>query len=311
MSQQKQILIIDDLLTPKEDFVNSVKESNLDYDIIWDEKTATPAKVEVIVTVLKKLGKEYLQQFSNLKMIAVAFTGYDSVDMEYCQEHGIAVYNVRKYSTNSVVELAIGLTIAVLREITYGNNIIRNEKWSFKPGIELFGKTVGIMGTGEIGVATAKLFKAFGCEVIGWSRSENEAFKTLGGKYIEDKEGFFASADIVSVHLPLNNHTKGIIGKEELLAMKKSAILVNTARGAIVNEAELIVALEQKEIAGAGLDVFEKEPIDKKNRLLNLDNVVLTPHVAYRTEEALSRRMEVTVKNIADFGVDKKGNRVD
>ena len=311
MSQQKQILIIDDLLTPKKDFENSVKESNLDYEIIWDEKTATPAKVEVIVTVLKKLGREYLQQFPNLKMIAVAFTGYDSVDMEYCHEHGIAVYNVPKYSTNSVVELAIGLTIAVLREITYGNNIIRNEKWSFKPGTELFGKTVGIVGTGEIGVATANIFKALGCKFIGWSRSENEAFKALGGKYIADKQTFFATVDIVSIHLPLNKETMGIIGKKELKAMKPTAILINTARGAIVNEAELIVALEQKEIAGAGLDVFEKEPIDKNNRLLNLDNVVLTPHVAYKTEEALNRRMGVTVKNIADFGEDKRGNRVD
>ena len=311
MSQQKQILIIDDLLTPKQNFENSAEKANLDYEIVWDEKAATPHKVEVIVTVLKKLGKEYLQQFPNLKMIAVAFTGYDSVDMEYCKEHGIAVYNVPKYSTNSVVELAIGLTIAVLREITYGNEIIRNEKWSFKPGIELFGKTVGIMGTGEIGVATAKLFKAFGCEVIGWSRSENEAFKTLGAKYIADKQEFFAAADIVSVHLPLNKNTKGIIGKKELAAMKKTAVLVNTARGAIVNEAELIVALEQKEIAGAGLDVFEKEPIDSNNRLLKLDNVVLMPHVAYKTEEALNRRMEVTVKNIADFRNGKKDNRVD
>ncbi len=310
MPQQKQILIIDDLLTPQENFENSAEKANLNYEIVWDEKAATPHKVEVIVTVLKKLGKEYLQQFPNLKMIAVAFTGYDSVDMEYCKEHGIAIYNVPKYSTNSVVELAIGLTIAVLREITYGNKLIRNEKWSFKPGIELFGKTVGIMGTGEIGVATARIFKAFGCEVIGWSRSENEAFKTLGAKYIADKQEFFAAADIVSVHLPLNKNTKGIIGKKELAAMKKTAILVNTARGAIVNEAELIVALEQKEIAGAGLDVFEKEPIDSNNRMLKLDNVVLMPHVAYKTEEALNRRMEVTVKNIADFRDNIKDNRV-
>lgn len=311
MPQQKQILIIDDLLTPQENFENSAEKANLNYEIVWDEKAATPHKVEVIVTVLKKLGKEYLQQFSNLKMIAVAFTGYDSVDMEYCKEHGIAIYNVPKYSTNSVVELAIGLTIAVLREITFGNDIIRNKKWSFKPGIELFGKTVGIMGTGEIGVATAKIFKAFGCEVIGWSRSENEAFKTLGAKYIADKQEFFAAADIVSVHLPLNKDTKGIIGKKELAAMKMTAVLVNTARGAIVNEGELIAALEQKEIAGAGLDVFEKEPVDSNNRLLKLDNVVLTPHVAYKTKEALSRRMEVTVKNIADFRDNNKGNRVD
>lgn len=311
MSQQKQILIIDDLLTPQQDFENSVQKANLTYDIVWDEKATAPDKVEVVVTVLKKLGKEYLQQFPNLKMIAVAFTGFDSVDIEYCKEHDIAIYNVPKYSTNSVVELAIGLTIAVLREITYGNEIIRNEKWSYKPGIELHGKTVGIIGTGEIGVATARIFKAFGCEVIGWSRSENEAFKELGGRYIADKQDFFAAADIVSVHLPLNKETKGIIGKKELAAMKTSAILINTARGPIINESALIEALEQKKIAGAGLDVFEKEPIDSDNSLLKLNNVVLTPHVAYKTEEALSRRMEVTVKNIADFNKGLKDNRVD
>jgi len=311
MPQQKQILIIDELLTPKQDFENSVKKSNLDYEIIWDENTATPDKVEVIVTVLRKLGKEYLTQFPNLKMIAVAFTGYDSVDMEYCREHKIAVYNVPKYSTNSVAELTIGLTIAVLREITYGNSIIRNGGWSFKPGIELFGKTIGIMGTGEIGVATAKVFKALGCELIGWSRSENEAFKSLGGKYIENKQEFFAASDIVSIHLPLNKQTEGVINKKELSAMKKTSILVNTARGPIINEADLIAALEQKEIAGAGLDVFAQEPINSNNRLLTLENVVLTPHIAYKTEEALNRRMEVTVNNISYFLQNKNINRVD
>ena len=267
--------------------------------------------VEVIVTVLMKLDKEYLEQFPNLKMIAVAFTGYDSVDMEYCREHDIAVYNVPKYSTNSVVELSIGLTIAVLRELTQGNKIIRNEGWILNPGTELFGKTIGVMGTGEIGVATAKVFKAFDCNLIGWSRSENDAFKALGGRCISDKLAFFATADIVSIHLPLNQHTAGIIAEKELSAMKKTSVLVNTARGAIINEADLIDALEQKKIAGAGLDVFAQEPIDKNNRLLKLDNVVLTPHVAYKTEEALNRRMEVTVKNISDFLQEKNDNRVD
>ena len=311
MSQQKQILIIDNLLTPKQDFEKSVKKSNLDYEIVWEKKVATPDMVEVIVTVLKKLDKEYLEQFPNLKMIAVAFTGYDSVDMEYCREHDIAVYNVPKYSTNSVVELAIGLTIAVLREITQGNKIIRYEGWNLNPGTELFGKTVGIMGTGEIGVATANVFKALGCNLIGWSRSENDAFKALDGIYISDKQDFFATSDIVSVHLPLNKQTEGIIAEKELSAMKKTSVLVNTARGAIINKADLIDALEQKKIAGAGLDVFAQEPIDKNNRLLKLDNVVLTPHVAYKTEEALNRRMEVTVKNISDFLHKKDSNRVD
>ena len=311
MSQQKQILIIEDLGTPKSEFENKAKKSNLDHEIIWEVSKAVNDEVEVIVLVLRKLEKDFLQQFPNLKMIAVAFTGYDSVDIEYCRENDIAVYNVPKYSTNSVVELTIGLTIAVLREITQGNNVIRNEGWKLNPGIELFGKTVGIMGTGEIGMATAKLFKAFGCELIGWSRRENKEFIALGGRYIFNKEDFFADSDILSVHLPLNKQTEGIISKNELSAMRKSSILVNTARGAIINEADLIAALEKKEIAGAGLDVFAQEPINKNNRLLNLDNVVLTPHIAYKTEEALNRRMGVTVNNISDFFQNNTSNRVD
>lgn len=311
MTHKKQILVIDNLLTPKQDFENTIQQLDLSFDIIWNENSATSKDVEVLVTVLKKMNKEYLAQFPNLKMIAVAFTGYDTVDMEYCQEHEIAVYNVPKYSTNSVAELAIGLTLAVLREITIGNNIIHNKGWSLNPGIELHGKTVGIMGTGEIGIATAQIFKAFGCQLIGWSRSEKEEFKNLGGKYISDKREFFAASDIVSIHLPLNKETVGIVTHKELSAMKKTAIIVNTARGAIINEGELITALEQNVIAGAGLDVFESEPINSNNKLLEMNNVVLTPHVAYKTEEALDRRMKVTAQNIFNYHQEIETNRVD
>ena len=310
MSQQKQILLIEELGTPKAQFEKNVKQSKLNYEIIWEESAATKERVEVLVMVKRKLDKDYLQQFPNLKMIAVAFTGYDAVDIDYCHQQGIAIYNVPSYSTNSVVELAIGLTIAVLRDIGIGNTLIRNQGWALKPGIELHGKTVGILGTGEIGIATAKVFKALGCKLIGWSRSENEAFKALGGEYISDKQALFAAADIVSVHLPLNKHTEGIVGKEELTAMKQTAILINTARGPIVNEADLINALEQKDIAGAGIDVYAQEPINHDNKLLQFNNVVLTPHVAFKTEEALIRRMEITVKNITDFNKGAKDNRV-
>lgn len=310
MSQQKQILLIEELGTPKTQFEKSIKQVKLNYEIIWEESAATKERVEVLVMVKRKLDKDYLQQFPNLKMIAVAFTGYDAVDIDYCHQQGIAIYNVPSYSTNSVVELAIGLTIAVLRDIGIGNTLIRNQGWALKPGIELHGKTVGILGTGEIGIATAKVFKALGCKLIGWSRSENEAFKALGGEYISDKQALFAAADIVSVHLPLNKHTEGIVGKEELTAMKQTAILINTARGPIVNESDLINALEQKDIAGAGIDVYAQEPINHDNKLLQFNNVVLTPHVAFKTEEALIRRMEITVKNITDFNKGAKDNRV-
>src|SRR5690625_3023510 len=243
-------------------------------------------------------------------MIAVAFTGYDSVDLEYCKTHNIAVYNVPAYATSSVTELVIGLVISLLREIPKSNEIIRSGKWKLKPGLELSGKTVGILGTGTIGINTAKIFKALGCSLIGWSRTEQEEFKDLGGEYISDKQAFFGEADIVSIHLPYNEATENIVGAAELKAMKKTGFLINTARGPIVDEPALIEALQNKEIAGAGLDVFVQEPIDPDNELLNLKNVVLTPHVAYKTEEALKRRAATTVDNIVDFSKGKKGNSV-
>ncbi len=281
------------------------------YEIIWEEGLKSPNKVEVIVTVKKVVGQLLLTKFANVKMVAVAFTGFDSVDIDICREKDIAVYNVPAYSTNAVVELTLGLTIAMLREIPIANQIIREKQWNLKPGLELFGKTIGILGTGKIGIATAKIFKAFGCEVIGWSRTENEEFKAIGGIYISDKQAFFSAADVVSIHLPLNKYTQGIVGSRELSAMKETAFLVNTARGPIIDEDKLIIALQNKKIAGAALDVFAQEPMNKDNKLLELDNVILTPHIAYKTEEALNRRVEVTVNNIVDFVQGNDMNRVD
>jgi len=197
-----------------------------------------------------------------------------------------------------------------LREIPKSDKIIRSGKWNLKPGFELFEKTIGILGTGKIGINTAKVFKALGCNLIGFSRTEKQEFKDLGGKYFSDKLDFFAQADLISVHLPANEKTKHTVGKQELKAMKETAFIINTARGAIIDEKALIQSLENKEIAGAGIDVFEKEPIAIENKLLKLDNVVLTPHIAYKTEEALQRRAEVTVKNIIDFLEDKDTNKV-
>lgn len=310
MTDNKQLLILEVLGIPKTDFHDLTENANLSYNLIWEEAKANPEQVEVLVNVKKEIDKSLLEKYPNVKLIAVAFTGYDSVDLEYCKTKNIAVYNVPAYATNSVTELAVGLVIALLREIPESNEIIRSGKWKLSPGLELFGKTVGILGTGTIGINTAKVFKALGCKLIGWSRTEQEEFKDLGGEYISDKQKFFAKADIVSIHLPHNDKTENTVGAAELKAMKKTGFLINTARGPIVEEDALIEALQNNEIAGAGLDVFVEEPIDSDNRLLDLKNVVLTPHVAYKTEEALKRRAATTVDNIVDFSKGEKGNRV-
>lgn len=310
MTQEKQLLILEDIGVHSSEFEKKLREAGLDYQPVWEEEKSDPERVEIIVHVKKELMAKNLRKYPRLKLIAVAFTGFDSVDLEYCREHDIAVYNVPAYSTHSVTELTIGLAIALFREIPKSNRIIREGKWKIKPGLEIFGKKVGIMGTGKIGINTARVFKALGCELLGWSRTEKDEFKALGGTYIHDKKEFFSQCDIVSIHLPFNQHTHQAVGKEELSAMKPTAYLINTARGSIVDEKALIEVLTNNKIAGAGLDVFEEEPIQQNNPLLALENVILTPHIAFKTEEALVRRAETTIQNIRDFTDDIKGNRV-
>ena len=304
-----QILILEDLGIPKTDFENLAQE--LPPEIIWDEESIqSPDAVEGIITVKTKVDQQLLAKYQNVKFIAVAFTGYDCVDLEICRQKNIAVFNVPAYSTNSVAELVVGLAISLFREIPTANNIIRSEKWALQPGQELSGKTVGILGTGTIGTLTASFFKTFGCKIIGWSRTEREEFKTLG-EYIPDLTEFLSSADIISVHLPLTDETEGIIGEKEFSAMKETAYLINTARGPIIDENALIEALKDGKITGAAIDVFDPEPIDPNNELLKLSNIILTPHIAYKTVEALKRRAEVTISNIVDFMQGKSTNRVE
>lgn len=310
MADKKQLLILEDLGIPKADFVGHAMNADLPYEIVWEEDSADPEKVEALVTVKKKIDAKLLKKFPNVSFIGVAFTGYDSVDLKACKEKEIAVYNVPAYSTDSVTELTVGLSIALLREIPRVQNRLLNGKWDTAPGIELAGKTIGIFGTGKIGITVAKVFKALNCELIAWSRSEQSEFTDLGGRYISDKNEFFSRADIISVHVPLNENTKGIIGKEELNQMKESAYIINTARGPIIDETALIETLKTKRIAGAALDVYAQEPVDPDNELLQLDNVILTPHIAFKTQEALQRRAEVTVKNAVAFLSGSDKNRV-
>lgn len=297
---------------PRSNFERLVENSGLEHELLWEEDSASlmPERVEILVTVTKKVDRRILDKYPALRIVTVAFTGYDSVDLDLCRERGIQVYNVPSYATHSVAELVLGLTISLLRDIPAADQGLRAGQWDSSPGLELHGRTVGILGTGRTGQAVAKIFKALGCNVIGWSRTENEGFKAMGGTYIRDKREFFATPDIVSVHLPLTEETRGFIGKEEFLAMKPTAYLVNTARGAIVREADLIEALESGSIAGAGLDVFEKEPMDRENRLAKLPQVTITPHIAFKTREALERRAETTVANMVNGIKGNSANRV-
>jgi len=298
MSNQKQILILEDLGIPLVDFQKITSQSELNFDFISDNHIS--ANVEGIITIKTTVDKQLIEKYPNLKFIAVAFTGYDCVDLSICKQKNISVFNVPAYSTNSVAELAVGLAISLLREIPTAINIVQSGKWNLKPGLELSGKKIGILGTGEIGTTTAKYFKTFGCEIVGWSRSEREEFKKYGA-YTNDLIEFFSSVDIVSVHLPLNILTKSMIGEKELSSMKSSAYIINVARGPIIDKNALYNILNEEKIAGAAIDVFDQEPLEATSPFLQLSNIILTPHIAYKTEEALIRRAKITIGNIVHF----------
>ena len=248
--------------------------------------------------------REVLEKCENVKMLAVAFTGLDHVDLKYCEERGIKVQNCAGYATTAVAELTFGLLLDLCRNIGKCDTAARNG--GTKAGLigfELEGRTMGIVGTGAIGARVAKLAAAFGMDVIAYSRTPG---KVAGVRYVSLEE-LLAQADVVSLHVPLTDETRGMIGAEELALMKETAVLVNTARGPVVDTKALADALNSGRIAGAAIDVFDKEPpLDADEPLINAKNTVVPPHVAFATDESMIKRAEIEFRNIAEFIKDKR-----
>lgn len=232
-------------------------------------------------------------------MLSVAFTGVDHIALEACRERGIAVCNCAGYSTAAVADLVFGLLIGLYRRIPACDKAVRNG--GTKDGLigfELEGKNFGVVGTGAIGARVARIAAAFGCHVYAYSRTK----KQLPGVTYVDLQTLLKTCDVVSLHTPLSDQTRGMIGKEQLALMKSSAILINTARGPIVDSGALAEALSRGEIAGAGIDVFETEPPLKEGHpLFSAPNVLATPHVAFATREALIKRAHIAFENIAAY----------
>ena len=254
---------------------------------------------EVVMISNIPLRAEVLSQCPKLQFLNVAFTGLDHIDLDYCETHNILVKNASGYATEAVAELAVGLMIDVLRNITFLDGSIRQGgvRGAFL-GRELRGKTVGIVGTGAIGIRTIELLKVFGCRVIAWSRTHKPEVLNLGVAYVT-LESLMRDSDIISLHVPLTSETKHLIGREMLAKCKPSAILVNTARGNVVDMDALAECLREGKIAGAGIDVYEKEPpLPSDHPLLNAPNCVCLPHVGYATREAFDDRIDIILKNL-------------
>lgn len=252
-----------------------------------------------------KIDKEIIQSAKNLKVISTFSVGYDHIDIKFAKKKKIRVGYTPEVLTNATADMAFALLIDGLRRISEGDRLIRKGKWNQiygaydYVGLDLQGKTLGIIGLGRIGKTLAKRAKAFDMKIIYYNRkqiSKTEERK-LGVKYIAFKK-LISQADIISIHVPHTIETDQMFNMKIFKKMKKTSFLINTSRGKVVNEKELALALKQKIISGAGLDVFEKEPINKNHQFLKLENVVLAPHVGSSTKETRSKMAEITTKNL-------------
>lgn len=261
-----------------------------------EEKIARAKDADILMLANMPLRQEVLEACPKVKLISVAFTGVDHVDVAYCKARDITVCNCSGYANEAVSELVIGMAISLYRKLGACDAVTRDGKTrAGLLGFELSGKTVGIVGAGAIGLKTAALFRAFGCKVLAYNRTP----KTVEGIEFVSLEELMKNADIVSLHVPLTVDTKGLIGIDLLRIMKKNAILINTARGPVVDSVALANALKEGNIAGAAIDVFDVEPpIPSSEPLLFAPNCILAPHVGFATQEALEKRAVIAFTNI-------------
>ncbi|AXY24837.1 hydroxyacid dehydrogenase [Suicoccus acidiformans] len=278
--------------------------------VYYPEKTTDPEELyqrsqdaEIVIIANNPYPAEVIERLEQTKLINVAFTGVDHVDQAAAKAKGIQIANASGYSAHAVPELVIGLTLALYRQIIAGDQDTRLGSQFEAPiqGQEIHGKKVGIIGTGSLGIEAARLYKAFGAELIGYNRSQKEAALDLGLEY-KSLEEVMAESDIISIHLPQTEETKGLISKEQIARMKETAILINVARGPIVDNEALAEALNAGAIAGAGIDVYDSEPpLADDYPLLHSKNTVLTPHVGYLTDEAMVDRARIAFDNALKF----------
>lgn len=291
-----------------EELVERYAAKGCDFVVYPDRKEDEQTLVErmkdadVVIVSNIRLSREVLEQCPKLKFLNVAFTGLDHIDQDYCREKGIVIRNASGYATQAVAELAVGLMLDVYRKITPFDASTRNLQGRNNIlGRELHGKTVGIVGTGAIGLRTAAILKAFGCRLLAYSRTERQEALDMGIEYTT-LEDLMQRSDIISLHTPLTAQTKGLISREMLELCKPSAIIINTARGAVIDNKALAEMLNKDCIAGAGIDVYEYEPpLQSNHPLLSAKNVVLLPHVAFATEESFSIRVDIILRNLDEY----------
>ena len=265
------------------------------------------ADAEVLITNKTLITATNMASLPKLKYIGVLATGYNVVDIDAARSHGIVVTNIPAYSTSSVAQMVFAHILNITQRVGYYAEKNRNSRWTENADfcywdtdlIELDGKKMGIVGFGNIGQATARIAQAFGMDVCVYT-SKEQSVLPHGIKKL-DLDDIFSECDIVCLHCPLNDTTQEMVNAERLGKMKKTAILINTGRGPLINEQDLSDALNEGRLAAAGLDVLSVEPAKESNPLLKANNCFITPHIAWATKEARTRLMDVAVKNLKSY----------
>lgn len=274
------------------------------------------ADADVIVINKIKMNESNLDYAKSLKLICLAATGYDNVDVEACRKRGIGVANVVGYSTHSVAQVALSLALSLYTHIPEYTSYVRRGDYTGS-GVanaltpvyhELCGKTWGVIGLGNIGRQVARCARIMGCRVLAYRRKPDEEFECVS------LEKLCAESDIITVHLPLSDSTRNIIDEEHIALMKRNVVLVNVARGAVTDEKAIAEAIKEERIGGFATDVYSVEPFSENHpfySILDYDNVLLTPHMAWGAYESRERCLSEIVKNIEAFYEGRERNRVD
>lgn len=272
---------------------------------------------EIVMTSKCVLSAEVLSQCPNLKYIGILATGINMVDLAYATGRGIHITNIPAYSTDSVVQFTFALLLEICNQAGLHNEAVHSGKWQssedfcfrLTPQIELAGKTLGIVGFGNIGKRVVKMAEAFGMKVLIASSYPDPAFETNAISFTSLGE-LLASSDIVSLHCPLTEDNRGFINRDTIAKMKDGVVLLNTSRGPLINEEDLAQALKSGKVYAAGLDVLSVEPPDKSNPLIGLSNCIITPHIAWITRESRVRLIETAVSNLESWLAGKPVNCV-
>jgi glycerate dehydrogenase len=279
------------------------------YDRTDEDKVAERiGDAEIVFTNKTPLTRDIFSKLPGIKYVGVLATGYNVVDVEAAKDYGITVTNIPTYGTTAVAQYVFALLLEMCHHVYEHNLAVKHGEWSSCPDfcfwkyplIELSGKIMGIIGLGRIGYATAKIAQAFGMKVLAYDIHQNKELEDDNMKYVSLDE-LFVKSDVISLHCPLFDSTKGIINKDNIAKMKDGVLLINTSRGPLVVEEDLAEALNSGKIDGAAVDVVLKEPIRNDNPLITAKNCIITPHIAWAPKESRERLMNIAVDNLKSF----------